>query len=123
VERETDLCDRRPAAVAEAGMIRAGAVAAVGATFGRVRGLRLVAGLLALGLDVSGPLCTEEYHCNWMACGGLGRPFWCARAILVGTEGTGVLLLMNGAGPADQRVSAPPPLADRSTDGCRLGRR
>ncbi|MEH6675358.1 MAG: DUF1194 domain-containing protein [Sulfitobacter sp.] len=88
-------------------MIRAGAVAAVGATLWASVGLADCRQALALGLDVSGSVDAREYHLQLDGvAGALDDPLVRA-AILSAPEAPVSLLVYEWSGPTDQRVIAP----------------
>lgn len=88
-------------------MIRAGAVAAVGAMLWASAGSADCRQALALGLDVSGSVDAREYHLQLDGvAGALDDPLVRA-AILSAPEAPVSLLVYEWSGPTDQRVVAP----------------
>ena len=88
-------------------MIRAGAVAAVGAMLWASAGSADCRQALALGLDVSGSVDAREYHLQLDGvAGALDDPLVRA-AILSAPEAPVSLLVYEWSGPTDQRVIAP----------------
>ena len=88
-------------------MIRAGAVAAVGATLWASAGLADCRQALALGLDVSGSVDAREYRLQLDGVAGALEDPAVRAAILSAPEAPVSLLVYEWSGPTDQRVIAP----------------